>query len=60
MTQPLMRQPEAGDRPELVQLGPWFHNLHLPDGTDPAQPIEPWDRAELDAATGRPAGAAPR
>jgi tRNA (mo5U34)-methyltransferase len=26
----------AAGRPEIARLGPWFHNLHLPDGTETA------------------------
>jgi tRNA (mo5U34)-methyltransferase len=26
----------ASEHPEIAELGPWFHNLHLPDGTQTA------------------------
>ena len=34
-------QSEAGHDPEIAALGPWFHNLHLPDGrqTAPDHPL---------------------
>jgi tRNA (mo5U34)-methyltransferase len=39
MTSPLPRQlasrPDPRER-EIAALGPWFHNLHLPDGTETA------------------------
>jgi len=31
-----MRQPQLNRRAEIDSLGPWFHNLHLPDGTQTA------------------------
>jgi len=32
-----MTRPTAGDvSPEVAQLAPWFHNLHLPDGSQTA------------------------
>lgn len=38
MPQPLMRHASGrpGERREIVELGPWFHNLHLPDGSETA------------------------
>lgn len=38
MPQPLMRDAprHPGQRREIAELGPWFHNLHLPDGTQTA------------------------
>lgn len=38
MPQPLMRHASGrpGERREIVELGPWFHNLHLPDGSQTA------------------------
>lgn len=43
MAEPLMRHTPAypGQREDVVALGPWFHNLHLPDGsqTAPGHPL---------------------
>lgn len=38
MPEPLMRHASGrpGERREIVELGPWFHNLHLPDGSETA------------------------
>ncbi|MGH7509197.1 MAG: TIGR04290 family methyltransferase [Gemmatimonadales bacterium] len=39
MRRSLERQIETGSNPrqtEVAALGPWFHNLHLPDGTETA------------------------
>lgn len=39
MTSPLKRQVESGRarrESEIAALGPWFHNLHFPDGTETA------------------------
>lgn len=46
-----MKQREADIRDDIRSLGPWFHNLHLPDGTQTAPehrfgdfPRFKWDR----------------
>jgi tRNA (mo5U34)-methyltransferase len=38
MTSPVMQQgpSAAGQRADAAALAPWFHNLHLPDGTETA------------------------
>lgn len=33
VSRPSSRRPEGDPAREIADLGPWFHNLHLPDGT---------------------------